>query len=158
VGLSLHLQVVLSHPDVRGLARITLTNFFAVLLISLFALIPAGHPFSTGVEMLAVALGGLALMARTVGSSIRLRSQERTLRGRLLLLRFGLSAVAYLVAGVSAVLLLVDLPDDGLGWLVSSIVVLLLTAVRNTWDLLVTVGEHRIGTTSQVDDPPAAAG
>src|SRR6478672_2514111 len=31
VGLSLHIRVVVAHPEVRSLARVTLTDFFVVL-------------------------------------------------------------------------------------------------------------------------------
>src|SRR6202521_314933 len=40
VGLSLHIRVVVSHPDVRSLARVTLTDFFVILLIALALLQP----------------------------------------------------------------------------------------------------------------------
>src|SRR5438105_10222425 len=44
VGLSLHIRVVVSHPDVRSLARATLTNFFVVLLVALVVLAPISDP------------------------------------------------------------------------------------------------------------------
>ncbi|HYZ01318.1 MAG TPA: hypothetical protein VFA92_07480, partial [Candidatus Binatia bacterium] len=36
VGLSIHLRVVISEAEVRGLARVTLTNFTLLLLVALF--------------------------------------------------------------------------------------------------------------------------
>ena len=39
VGLSLHQRVVISTPEVRGLARVTLANFGAVLFVTLFMVI-----------------------------------------------------------------------------------------------------------------------
>ena len=40
VGLSLHIRVVVAHPEVRSLARVTLTDFFVVLLIAICVLQP----------------------------------------------------------------------------------------------------------------------
>ena len=40
VGLSLHLRAVLSHSEVRSLARVTLANFGLILFVSLFMVIP----------------------------------------------------------------------------------------------------------------------
>jgi hypothetical protein len=39
VGLSLHLRAVLSRTGVRSLARVTLSNFALILLVSLFMVI-----------------------------------------------------------------------------------------------------------------------
>jgi hypothetical protein len=138
VGLSLHLRVVVSHPEVRGLARITLSNFFVVLVVSLFALIPTGQAQSTAVELLGVAVVALILGAPVSVEAIRSRrAQIMTLRT--LISRFGLSVLAYLTIGVMAIVFYEGDFAVALGWLVAAVVVLLLTSVRNTWDLLVTV-------------------
>jgi len=56
-----------------------------------------------------------------------------------LLLRFGLSAASYLAVTVAGVLLFSS--SQAFTWLVVATVVLLLVSLRNTWDLLVTVGD-----------------
>jgi hypothetical protein len=58
-----------------------------------------------------------------------------------LIWRFGLSMLAYSSVGLMGILFYVGNASDALGWLVGTVVVLLLIAVRNTWDLLVTVAE-----------------
>jgi hypothetical protein len=49
--------------------------------------------------------------------------------------------LAYSSVGFMGILFYVGNASDALGWLVGTVVVLLLIAVRNTWDLLVTVAE-----------------
>ena len=138
VGLSLHIQVVVRHLEVRTLARITLSNFFVVLLVSLFALIPTGVATGTAIELLGIAFLSLVFTTPSLVEALRNRRLE-TLRLRVLIARFGLSTLSYVGLGAVAVLLFTGDFGDGLGWLVSVVVVLLFVAVRNTWDLLVTV-------------------
>jgi hypothetical protein len=54
VGLSLHIRVVVSHPDVRSLARATLTDFFVVLLVALVVLAPTTNARTTATWLIAV--------------------------------------------------------------------------------------------------------
>ena len=60
-----------------------------------------------------------------------------------LLLRFGLSVASYLAITVAGVLLFSS--TQAFTWLVVATVVLLLVSLRNTWDLLVTVGDVTLG-------------
>jgi len=60
-----------------------------------------------------------------------------------LLLRFGLSVASYLAITVAGALLFSS--TQAFTWLVVATVVLLLVSLRNTWDLLVTVGEVALG-------------
>ncbi len=57
-----------------------------------------------------------------------------------LILRFGLSAASY-VAIIVAGGLLFSSSSSAFTWLVVAILVLLIVSLRNTWDLLVTVGD-----------------
>jgi len=61
-----------------------------------------------------------------------------------LVLRFGLSTVSYLAIIVAGVLL-VSSVTAAFTWLVIATVLLLLVSLRNTWDLLVTVGDVTLG-------------
>ena len=140
VGLSLHLRTVVSHREVRSLARVTLSDFFVVLVVSLFVLIPTSQPKGTAVELIGVAVVSLILGARPTQEGLR-RRRARIIRLGTLISRFGLSLLAYLTIGVMAVLFYLGDFEDGLGWLVAVVVVLLVVAVRNTWDLLITVAE-----------------
>jgi len=139
VGLSLHIQVVVSHADVRGLARVTLVDFFDVLLLALVLL----APIDAGVAaawVIGVGVLSLALVARPGLDAVSGR-RARTISLRVLLTRFGLSALCYLGIGSMGVLLsLGDLNAALIGLLVL-VVWLLVVAVRNTWDLLVTVAD-----------------
>jgi modulator of FtsH protease len=140
VGLSLHIRIVVTHPEARSLARITLSDYFIVLLVSLFLLTPTNEPKQTGIELMAVAVVSLALLTPPSVRGIRAR-RARTLSLRLLISRFGLSMLGCLALGVTGVLLYVGSTGTALAILVGIVLVLLLVAVRNTWDLLVTVAE-----------------
>jgi hypothetical protein len=140
VALSLHLRTVVTQPDVKGLARVTLTDFICVLLTALFVLIPTAQPPSTGIELLAVAAVNTLRTGLTVREAF---GRERTgvLHPTLLFRRFGLSLACSLGLAAVGVLFLLGQPENALGWLVSVTIALLLIALRNTWDLLVTVAE-----------------
>jgi hypothetical protein len=69
---------------------------------------------------------------------------ERLDRARLVL-RFGLSSLSYLAIVAAGVLLLASLVSAFMVTLVAALVVLLVVSLRNTWDLLVTVGEVTLG-------------
>lgn len=139
VGLSLHLRTVISEPEVRGLARITLTNFTLLLLVALFLTIPTSRPAGTAPELLV--LGGSAVVITTPRLVAGIR-QRTTLRLLLVLYRFGLSWLAYLGLVAIGALFLAGDAEDALAWLVAIVAVLFLLSIRNTWDLLVTVGER----------------
>jgi hypothetical protein len=68
-----------------------------------------------------------------------------------LILRFGLSTASYLAIVAAGVLLLSSLNSAFPTVLVVAIVVLLVVSLRNTWDLLVTVGEVTLGTEKDTD-------
>ena len=101
VGLSLHLRIVVTHPEVRSLARITLSNYFVILLVSLFLLT---YQRAQAIRRGACACvrSGTALMTPSSVSGIRAR-RARTLRLRVLISRFGMSMLAYLALGVMGV-------------------------------------------------------
>ena len=156
VGLSLHIRVVVSHSDVRGLARVTLADFFVVLLLALLILAPTGGPRATAVWLIAVAALSFALVVRPFAEGFRSR-RTRTIELRLLISRFGLSAFCYLGVGIVGLLLSVGDFNDALSGLLVVVVLLLVVAVRNTWDLLVTVAarpytENRRSASTDVED------
>jgi hypothetical protein len=151
VGLSLHLRVVVSRADVRGLARVTLTSFGLVLVLSLFMVIPEHDPGVTGLELICSGAASLLLIVPAVREAVR--SRVRTIDYRRLLLRFGLSAVGY--GGVIAAggLFASGAYLRGFGWLVVVVVVLLLVSLRNSWDLLVSVGAATLQEQNAVKAP-----
>jgi hypothetical protein len=139
VGLSLHLRVVVTRPEVEGLARVTLTGFAVTLVTSLFMVVPrSGDASSIGWDL--VGLGGVAaaLIVRSLVTGIR--SEYRTLSAQRLILRFGSSALSIIgVIAIGGVFVGGDF-EDGFAWLSGIAIFLLLTSLRNSWDLLVSVG------------------
>ena len=141
VGLSLHLRVVIASSEVRSLARVTLANFGAILFVALFMVIPQDRS-TAAVELIASGLASLVIATPSLLAAVQ--SQGRTLQMRprdraRLLLRFGLSVASYLAISVAGALLFTSF--QAFTWLVVATVVLLLVSLRNTWDLLVTVGD-----------------
>jgi general stress protein CsbA len=139
VGLSLHIRVVVANPDVRSLARVTLTNFVLVLLVALLELAPITSAQTVSVWLVTVALVSLGLVLHPAVEAMRKRY---TLTLRLLILRFAFSAICY--AGVVAAGALVATGDavDAQFALMTAVIAILILAVRNTWDLLVTVADR----------------
>jgi hypothetical protein len=137
VGLSLHLRAVLSRSEVRSLARVTLANFGLILFVSLFMVIPQGSsatsPDLIGSGVLSLVVIGPSLIAAG-------RSRTRTLRPYQLVLRFGSSALGYAAVIVAGALLGRGSEAAAFNWLVVVIIVLLFVSLRNSWDLLVSVG------------------
>ncbi len=139
VGLSLHLRVVVTRPEVEGLARVTMTGFGVTLVTALFMVVPRGNDASSiGWDLVGLGAAAGVLIVRSLVSGIR--SDYRTLSVRQLFLRFGSSALSFLgVIAVGGVLVGRDY-QDGFAWLAGVAIFLLLTSLRNSWDLLVSVG------------------
>ena len=146
VGLSLHLRIVVAASEVRSLARTTLANFGAVLFVSLFMVITEDRSAAalqlvgSGVVSRVITAPSLVMAARN-GRSMEMRRLDRAR----LILRFGLSGVSYLAIIAAGVLLLLSFNSAFETTLVTAIVVLLVVSLRNTWDLLVTVGDVTLG-------------
>jgi len=138
VGLSLHLRVVLSRTEVRSLARVTLSNLGLVLIVSLFMVIPEGISI-TRTELLFSGLVTLGLIGPSLLSATR--SETRTLRGYKLLIRIAFSAAAYVGVIVASGFYTHAGYRGALSGLVAVVVALVVISLRNSWDLLVSVGE-----------------
>jgi hypothetical protein len=137
VGLSLHLRTVVERTDVRSLARITLANFGLVLFVSLFLVIR--QPSAAATSQV-IGAGVVSLAVTTPSLVAAVRSRTRTLRPYQLILRFGLSGLAYVAVVFAGILLGSGNTNAALGWLWPITVVLLFVSLRNSWDLLVSVG------------------
>jgi hypothetical protein len=147
VGLSLHLRTVIAATEVRSLARVTLANFGAVLFVSMFMVITedksaaALQLIGSGIVSLIITTPTLVAAGRNQGQTLPMQSRDRAR----LVLRFGLSCAGYLAIVAAGVLLLSSLISAFAVVLAVAIVVLLVVSLRNTWDLLVTVGEVTLG-------------
>jgi hypothetical protein len=134
VGLSLHLRAVSSRSEVKGLARVTLTNFALLLLVALFLSIPEDAA-SANVELLAV--GIISILVSVPSLTAAARSPTRTLGILHLTLRFGLSILSYVAVFVAGVFIGVGNFSVALNSLVAVSVALLVISLRNSWDLLI---------------------
>jgi hypothetical protein len=138
VGLSLHLRAVLSGSEVRSLARVTLANFGLVLSVALFMEIPQ-RPNVAGIGLLVVGLWALVVLGTGLVRAARRRG--RTMPTYRVVSRFALSALGYAGAVVAGVLVLNGSYGSAFNWLVGVTLLLLIVSLRNSWDLLVSVGE-----------------
>jgi hypothetical protein len=138
VGLSLHLRVVVTRSEVRSLARVTLANFGLLLLVSVFMVAPQGSA-AAGNELLFSGAISAALVAPSVISAGR--SRTRTLELYRLLARFGVSLFGYVGVFVAGILIARRSFETAFHWLIVVTVVLIVVSLRNSWDLLVSVGE-----------------
>ena len=91
--------------------------------------------------LIGVAVLSFVLVLRPVAEGLSSR-RARSIGLRVLISRFGLSALCYLGVGSTGVLLSVSDYNDALSGLLMAVVLLLVVAVRNTWDLLVTVADR----------------
>ena len=140
VGLSLHIRVVVAQPDVRSLARVTLTEFFVVLLVALALLQPTDSSAQVGYWLVAISVISGVLIVRPAVDGIR--SGGGRIGSSMLIARFGVSALSFLGLAVAGALFIGGNATAALDLLLPVLVLALVVAVRNTWDLLVTVAER----------------
>ena len=143
VGLSLHLRAVIAASEIRGLARITLANFGLVLFASMFMVlnedrVAAGWQL-VGTSIVTFVFAAPSLLAATRSHELT-AGMRRTDRVRFFL-RFVMSALAYAAIAAAGALLLASQVDAFSLVIQVAVVVLMVVALRNTWDLLVTVAE-----------------
>jgi len=143
VGLSLHLRVVVSRADVRSLARVTLTNFALVLILALFILIPQSAA-TLGTQLIVSGAVSLVLVSRSLVAAGLIEGRQ-TLGAAMLVVRFGLSVLSYVATIVSGVMFSSGSSATGVTIVVSVSFVLLVVSLRNSWDLLVSVGAATLG-------------
>jgi hypothetical protein len=142
VGLSLHLRVVVTHKDVQALARATFSSLGLTLVLALFMVAPETRPSDLGEEL--IGLGVVASLLVVPSIAIGVRSRERTISYRRLLLRFGITSLTMLGVVATGGVLVAGDSSDALGWLVAVSIFLIITSLRNSWDLLVSVGAATI--------------
>jgi uncharacterized membrane protein YfcA len=116
---------------------VTLANFGLILFVSLFMVIPQA-PSATSPDLIGSGIFSLAVVAPSLIAAGR--SRTRTLRRYQLALRFGTSALGYVAVAVAGVFLGRGSEAAAFNWLVAVTVILLVVSLRNSWDLLVSVG------------------
>jgi hypothetical protein len=147
VGLSLHLRVVVTHQDVKALARLTLASLGLALVLALFMVIPEPHdPSTTGWNIVGSASFSILVVAQPL--VVGIRSSHRALTFAHLMLRFGLTGLTFVAVVTGGAILVAGDYQAGLSWLVGASIALLVGALRNSWDLLVTVGAATMASTA----------
>ena len=149
VGLSLHLRAVVSRPEVRSLARVTLTNFALLLLLALFLSIPQDAA-SASTEL--VVAGAFSLLVSLPSLAAAARSRTRTLGVLQFSVRTGLSVLGYAGVVVAGALVGSGEYSQALYSLGAVTVALFIVSLRNTWDLLVGVAPVTLSTDEKESD------
>ena len=138
VGISLHVRIVATHVDVRRLARVTLSTFVAVVMISLIMLVPSDRAAETGLYLTWASLISLALIIPSAIAALW-TDRRRALPRSVLVIRFGLVLVTFVGASVAGVVLTNGDLIDAFNLLFGAVLLMLVVSVRNTWELLVTL-------------------
>ncbi len=135
VSLSLNVAAISqqANADLRLVAAQTFTNFLSVVLFAVVFLIPHQVPMGLGLPLLGI---GFYLSYSTVRNAMQARRMPARAWGRgSVTRRFVMPAVC------SAALLIIGATvpmgqTDGLYWLVPVMILLIVAATRNAWDLL----------------------
>jgi hypothetical protein len=141
VAVSVNARTIVGHEDLRELARQTFINLVAVLLYALFGLLP--QPAQAYGLQLVIAAGILVIGTgpRFVRSFVRPAGRVRRVTQ---VLRFGI----VLVLQIGALVVGIELMRSVLvavSALIGIQFALLLGAARNSWEMLVELGEERRG-------------
>lgn len=149
VGLSVHLESVVREDarHVRIVAMEAFMNFFFVLLLALVMLVPDATARPTGVELAFIGLARIGLGVRNLRTARGLEGHGFDRRSTTQRFVPALLGYATLVV-VGGILARRGNADEALRLMVFVTGVLLATATRSAWDLIMRVGEakHRAGT------------
>ncbi len=157
VALSINLDVVTAEgrEELRVFAEQAFNSFTITLLMSVVFLVPEDGASIIGISYVFLAAGaGFRLLRR--GPAVW-RGRKRGGMGEAIFWRFGLPAAAAIGLLASGVALMMDQPN-ALYWLVPVVLVLLLSAARSSWDLLVEAGQIRRSETDTRATGGATAG
>ncbi len=140
VSLSLNADMIIkpANADLRTLAAQAFSNFILVLLFAVVFLIPRQGPPGLGLPLLGMGLYGLFITLRRFWATAR-NPQRNWGRGSLAR-RFALPTLCYITLLVVAVSVLTG-STDGLYWLVPVMILLVVDASLNAWNLLLRLRE-----------------
>jgi hypothetical protein len=140
VSLSLNVDAITrpENADLRMLAAQTFTSFICVVAFSVLFLIPDQGPPGLGLPLLGIGLYGLY---RTVRESLETRRKRPRAWGRGgVARRFVVPILCFVTLVVIAVSVLLG-QTYGLYWLVPVMILLIVTASSNAWQLLLRLRE-----------------
>ena len=142
VSLSLNAaEITRGHnADLRALAAHTFGNFISVLMFAVVFLIPDQVPRGLGLPLLGIGAYGLYSTLQHLLETRRTRS--RIWRKGGVALRFAVPVLCFTALLIIAVWVLLG-RTDVLYWLVSVMILLLVTASLNAWDLLLGLRQPR---------------
>jgi hypothetical protein len=138
LSLSLKLEVLKQMKDkrIRQVAWQTFSNFFFLIMFALVFLVPEQTPIGLSLPILIICVVATGI---TISQAVRARSigaaTSQILSDSLP------SLIAYVGLIVIIVLVLKDIVQS-LVWLLPVVIILLATAVRNAWTMLVSVTER----------------
>jgi modulator of FtsH protease len=135
VSLSMNVEIITheGNADLRELALQTFVNFLNLVVVSVLFLIPLQDPLGLGLPLLGISLGGLIINLNLYLKTRR--SQNHVWERRDITRRFSTPLLSYLVMVVVSVSLILG-QTGGLYWLVPVMIVLIIGASVNSWDLL----------------------
>jgi hypothetical protein len=135
LSLSLNIEAITrdASADLRVLAAQTFTSFLNVVMLAVLFLIPDQVPLGLGLPLLGISGYGLY---ETVSrfSNVRRARPHGWGRGSVAI-RFVVPAICFVALTIIAVSVLLG-HTDGLYWLVPVMILLIVAASRNAWDLL----------------------
>jgi len=145
VSLSLNADLITrqDNADLRVLATQTFSNFIFVLLFAVVFLIPRQGPIGLGLPLLGMDVFGLYMIVRRFLRTRRNQSRHWGRRGGLMR-RFAIPLLCFAALLIIAVSVLLG-NTSGLYWLVPVMILLIVDASVNAWDLLLRLREPRIG-------------
>jgi hypothetical protein len=142
VGVSLHLDAVVSRRDVRATARGAFLSLVALLLVSLLVLVPQFTLADLGKALVALSVVGLLGSVRDAGGmwgSSLLLGARRAIRK----LGFRIAGLGLLLA---VGILFLDRNTGAPGWLLLVVFLLLASSAQTAWSLLIEVAEAKQAT------------
>ena len=140
VGLSLNIDAITrkANADLRALAAQTFTGFINALTLAVLFLIPRQVPPGLGLPLLGI--GGYGLY-ETVDRFLKARrARPRSWGGGGVACRFVVPSLCFVASTIIAVSVLLG-QTGGLYWLVPVMILLIVAASRNAWDLLLRLHE-----------------
>jgi hypothetical protein len=140
VSLSLNVDAITrpENDDLRMLAAQTFTSFICVIAFSVLFLIPDQGPAGLGLPLLGI--GGYGLYKTASQFSQTRRKRPRAWGRGSVARRFVIPIVCFVTLVIIAGSVLLG-QTDGLYWLVPVMILLIVTASSNAWELLMRLGK-----------------